>query len=259
MAEHRRSPVPGAYGAILQAYNFFFTRDVSELAPAIEAVRRVVAEAPENSLAWLLLARLYQVNFTFELADLDTPIDQSIVFAGLALRLDPPSARVRSVLAASLLAKGELELGRDALDQALRLNPGSLAYQEIVGWLLALLGDWERGMGLMREAMARNPYHLPHVYHGLWADHLRRGDLEAAYRAALGYPDPTFFWRSLMRASSLGLLGRTSEAKAAAAELLRQKPAIEERGRVLIGYYLKPIELRERVIEGLAKAGLDLR
>ena len=168
MDEHRRSPVPGAYGAILQTYNFFFTRDVSLLAPAIEAVRRVVAEAPENSLAWLLLARLYQVNFTFELAELN-PIDQSVVFAGLALRLDPPSARVRSILAASLLVKGELELGRDALDQALRLNPGSLTYQEIVGWLLALLGDWERGVGLMQEAMARNAYHLPHVYHGLSA------------------------------------------------------------------------------------------
>ena len=107
--------------------------------------------------------------------------------------------------------------------------------------------------------MERNPYHLPQVHHGLWADHLRRGEHEEAYRAALEYPDTAFFWRSLMRACCLGHLGRTSEARAEAAELLRQKPSFEERGRFLIGQYIKPAELQERVVEGLGKAGLTIR
>jgi adenylate cyclase len=249
---------PGAYGAILRAYNFLLTRDVGELAPTVAALKQVVAQEPENAMAWALLARLYMVNHSFELTDLDTPIDQSIAFAYQGVRLDPTSTRVRTILAAALLAKGELQAGREQLDQALRLNADSLVYQELVGWLLALLGDWERGIALLHKAMERNPYHLPQVHHGLWADHLRRGELDEACRAALAYADPAFFWRSLMRASCLGLLGRANEARVEVAEIRRQKPLFEKRGRILIGYYIKPAELQERVIEGLSKAGLSL-
>jgi hypothetical protein len=114
-------------------------------------------------------------------------------------------------------------------------------------------------MSIVRDAMKRNPHHLPHAYHGLWADHLRRGEFEEAYAAALEYRDPSFFWRSMMRACCLGHLGRAAEARAMVEELRKEKPAIEERGRTLIGYYIKPPELRERVFEGLRKAGLKLR
>ncbi len=61
-----------------------------------------------------------------------------------------------------------------------------------------------------------------------------------------------------MRACCLGHLGRTSEAHAEAAELLRHKPSFEERGRILIGHDIKPAELQERVVEGLRRAGLTL-
>jgi hypothetical protein len=40
------------------------------------------------------------------------------------------------------------------------------------------------------------------------------------------------------------------------AELLKQKPSFPERGRILVGTYIKPLELQERVFEGLRKAGL---
>ena len=42
-----------------------------------------------------------------------------------------------------------------------------------------------------------------------------------------------------MRASCLGLLGRTAEAAVEVADLLRRKPDFATRGRILIGYYIK--------------------
>jgi len=92
----------------------------------------------------------------------------------------------------------------------------------------------------------------------MWADCLRRGDFERAYVAALEYRDQTFFWRELMIACCLGHLGRLDEAQLSAAELLRIKPQFPQRGRTLIGYYIKSEELRERVVAGLHKAGLTL-
>jgi hypothetical protein len=92
----------------------------------------------------------------------------------------------------------------------------------------------------------------------MWADSLRRGDVEQAYQVALEYRDPTFFWRSVMRASCLGLLGRTSEAQAEVAELLAAKPEFATRGRVLLGYYIKFDEVMNPIVDGLARAGLAL-
>ena len=114
------------------------------------------------------------------------------------------------------------------------------------------------GPALSQSARERNPHCLPQVLFGLWADFLRRGEMDAAYRAALDYRDPTFFWRPAMRASCLGHLGRATEASGEVAELLHRKPDFEARGRILIGHYIKFPEMTRPIVDGLAKAGLNL-
>jgi hypothetical protein len=106
--------------------------------------------------------------------------------------------------------------------------------------------------------MERNPNHIPVALHALWADHLRRGELEEAYQVALLLRDATFFWRALMRATCLGHLGRSAEAAHEVAELLQWKPDFPSRGRTLISRYIKFPDLHERIVDGLAKAGLAL-
>jgi tetratricopeptide (TPR) repeat protein len=197
-------------------------------------------------------------NHTFEVTALETPLEQAIAFAQHGVRVDPSSRSARCVLASALLTTGELAAGRDELEQAFGSSPGSLVYLEIIGYLLTLVGDWERGALLCRSALMRNPHCLQHVQFGLWAYHLQRGEPDRAYQAALEYRDPTFFWRSVMRASCLGLLGRAAEAKREVAELLVRNPDFAARGRVLIGYYIKFPEAMGRIVDGLARAGLDL-
>lgn len=260
LASERRGvdTTAAGFGAMLNCYHFFFTRQISELPGIMQTLEKFTTREPEIAVAWAYLARLYQINHCFELTDADTPLEKAIGYAYQAAILEPTSSRIRCILAASLLCKGELQASRDALGMALRHNASSLAYREIIGWLLALSGEWERGTEIMRDAMKRNPYCLPHVGHGLWADSLRRGDFEQAYVAALEYRDTAFYWRDLMITCCLGHLGRVAEARSAAAELLRIKPGFLKRGRTLIGYYIKPPELRDRVAEGLRKAGVML-
>jgi hypothetical protein len=131
-------------------------------------------------------------------------------------------------------------------------------YLEIIGYLLSLLGDGERGPALIRAARERNPHCLPHGSFGLWFDHLRRGELGPAYQEALEYRDPAFFWRAVMRACCLAQLGRTAEAEANVAEILRAKRDFAARGRVLIGRLIKLPEVMDRIVDGLADAGLRL-
>jgi hypothetical protein len=163
------------------------------------------------------------------------------------------------VLGASLLFKGEIGAAREELDHALELTPGSLVYLDMIGWLLTLCGEWERGSSLVRTALEHNSSCVPQTACALWVAGLQRGDFEAAYSAALDYRDPTFFWRAAMRASCLGHLGRRFEARAAVAELQQQRPDFRARGAVLLGRIIKFPELLERIVQGLAKAGLKLR
>ncbi len=246
------------YGGILASYQFFFNRDPADLAPAIEALHAVVAAEPECSLAWVQLSRLYTANYLFDVAPLETPIDEAVAYAQSGVHLDPSSQRARTALAGALLVKGELAAARAEVQSALDLNPDSLVYLEWIGWVMTLAGEWERGPDLVRRALSRNPHVIPVAHHALWLAHLHRGEIEEAYQAALQYRDPTFFVRALMRACCLGHLGRRKDARAEVAELLAKKPDFPTRGRALIGRHLKFPDLLEQVVEGLGKAGLAL-
>src|SRR5688572_778089 len=246
------------FSAIARAQHFMFSRQPGALVPAIEALQDLTGRAPELELAWTSLARLYLLNHSLELSSLFTPVEMAIGCANQSVLLEPAWARTRCLMATALLVKGELAAARRELELAMRLSSDSLAYRESIGWLLALCGDWDQGVAQMRSARDRNPYCQPCVSHGLWADAMRRGDFESAYASALDYRDPNFFWRELMLTSSLGQLGRTEDAHAGAAELLRAKPQFAHRGRRLIGHYIKTDELRATIFQGLNNAGVAI-
>jgi len=249
---------PTAHDAILRSYDFVLTRDPMTLGPAVSALRRLVEVEPECGAAWTGLGRVLLATYALEVTANPATLDEAIRCAQRGVRMDATGRSARCVLAAALLVKGELASARDELEEALRQSPDSLVYLERIGFLLTMLGDWERGPAVSRSARQRNPHCLPYVHVGLWADHVRRGEFGAAYQSAREYSDPTFFWRGVMRASCLGLLGRVPEATAELAELLSDKPDFAARGRVLIGHYVKFPEVMDRVVEGLGRAGLRL-
>ncbi|XPS82311.1 uncharacterized protein Dvar_03290 [Desulfosarcina variabilis str. Montpellier] len=62
----------------------------------------------------------------------------------------------------------------------------------------------------------------------------------------------------MLRASTLGLLGRVEDADRFVQLLFSLKPDFPSRGRALIKFWAKPEELVARIIRGLKKAGMDL-
>jgi len=260
VGEHAARGFPAAdnFAPIARSLHFLYSRQIGAFVPGVEALQDLTQRAPEIELAWTSLARLYLMNHSFELSSMFTPVEMAIGCANQGVLLEPASARTRCLMAKALLIKGELSAARRELEIALRHNSESLAYRENIGWLLALTGDWDQGVALMRAAVERNPYCKPCVSHGLWADAMRRNEFEAAYAAALEYRDPNFFWRDLMLAACLGHLGRFEEASASGAELLRAKPQFAYRGRRLVAYYIKSDELRDTIIEGLRRAGIEV-
>ena len=246
------------YEAMLRYYEFNFSFSAESFYSAFEALRFASSKEPECGLIWSMLARLYAINYSLELFDVETPLEEAVSFAERGVKLDPANQRVRVILAYVLLFSNEITAGLAETDRALALNPNSVIFLENIGYLMTLLGDWKRGPALIRKAIRFNPYYNIIVHYALWVDWVRQEDYERAHLETLNFRTPLLFWDPLMKASSFGHLGRVEEGKRAVENLLKLKPDFPTRGRVLIKHYIKFEDIVERLIEGLRKSGLHI-
>jgi hypothetical protein len=69
---------------------------------------------------------------------------------------------------------------------------------------------------------------------------------------------PEFHWDSLLKASACGHLGKVEEGQACVEALLALKPDFAQRGRILIGRYIKFEDIADRIMEGLGKLGMNI-
>jgi adenylate cyclase len=213
---------------------------------------------PECGLAWSMRARLYSLNYSLELFDIETPLEKAAAFAERGVKLDPANQRVRMTMAFILLFKNERSTGLAEVDRALQLNPNSLIILENLGYLMTLFGDWQRGPVLINQAIEQNPYYNITVHYALCVDWIRQEEYEKAYEETLLFNRPLLFWDPLLKAANLGLLGRIEEGVQAGKDLLKCKPDFLTRGRMLIRHYIKFDDIVDRVVLGLRKAGIDV-
>jgi hypothetical protein len=91
-------------------------------------------------------------------------------------------------------------------------------------------------------------------------NHYRLGDYERALLVAdkINIKMADFYWVPLMRATTLGQLGRTEEAKAALADALALQPDLRAKIREYVRPWFPDSELVERILDGLRKAGLEV-
>jgi adenylate cyclase len=244
--------------AILRFYRFLDDFSPETFVGTFEALQQACTHEPECGLAWSMLARLYSLNYSLELFDLETPIERAAAFAERGVKLDPANQRIRMIMAFILLFKNDFSAGLAEVDRALQLNPNSLISLENIGYLLTLFGDWQRGPALINQAIEQNPYYNITVHYALWVDWVRQGRYEQAYEETLRFKRPLLFWDPLLKAATLGLLGKTEEGVQAGKDLLQCKPDFSTRGRVLIEHYIKFDEIVAKVIQGLKEVGIDV-
>jgi adenylate cyclase len=254
----RRPGGAGTYEAILRYYHFDLAPSVEAFHAAITALRQAVRREPEYGLAWAHLARLYATNYSLELVEEETTIEDALSFAETATRLEPLDRRILVTRAFVELIRGDLEEARRDVEEALALSPDSLFFLDAVGYLLTLLGDWERGPELSRRAVQLNPCHRDVVHSALWLDALRREDYQTALHESQAFGQPGHFWNPLMRAVALAYLDRLEEASPLAESILQLKPNFRDRGRWLIERYAKFDDLVARIEWGLARLGMNL-
>ena len=247
------------YEAMLRYYAFNADFSAETFFNALQSLKLAVAREPEKGIVWSMLARLYVTNYGLELFDVNTPLDEAVAFAEKGVKLDPANQRVRGIMGYVLLLKNDLPSGLAEAERAFSLNPNSLIMMADLGYLLTLLGDWERGPALIQRAIKSNPYYNVIVHYALWVDCIRRGEDEKACAETLHFRSPLLFWDPLIKAATLGLLGRVGDGKREIENLLKLKPDFTNHGRVLIKHYIKFNDILDRMIEGLNKIGLSIK
>lgn len=259
-SKNKRPAKFSTYEAILRYHEYDQTLSPEDFSRAFEALQRAMVAEPECGLIWSFLARLYANIYSLEIPGFDIvdAENKALEYAEKGARINPDHQGARGILALVRMFNNDISAARQEINLAYELNPNSIFMMDGIGYIKTLLGDWEHGPGLIRKSMKLNPYYRPTVHYGLWVDYLRQRDFQKAYLETTGLRKPAIFWYPLAKASTLGLLGKIDEGKKFAEGLMQLKPDFQERGRVLIGRYIKFDDIADLVIEGLDKVGVTI-
>jgi adenylate cyclase len=257
----RNKAAPGitTYEAMLRFWESATLLTPQSMVRAIQALEHAVAHEPDYGQVWSMLAAQYANNYGLELVDLPTPLEKAAEYAQRGVSLDPTNRRARMILAYVRLMENKLQEARSEAETAYHLCPHSLMVLDTIGWVMALAGDWERGVNWIKKAIKLNPYYRPWVRHAVCFNWLRVGNYEKVYRETLHFMMPELFWEPLLKASACGHLGRIEEGQTCVSALLALKPDFAQRGRILIGRFVKFEDIVDRITEGLNAVGTEVR
>ena len=174
---------------------------------------------------------------------------------------DPDVMRVAGLLTA---VAGDLHGGIALIEKSLALNPNSANARSVLGYLYAFAGRTQACMDSVEEAVRLNPLGRGWRQEiSLALAHFVSGRYEAALEATeRGLRDsPRHMTTSVLRAASLGLLGRTADAQAVVGQIRLQAPEMTvAEVRMLYGTVMNDMfkvpGVLDSLCEGLRAAGL---
>jgi len=249
------------YEAVLYYHHYDQTIAPEIFVKALEALEEARLNEPECGQVWTLLARLYANIYSLEIPGFDVADseEKALEYAKKGLLINPNDQMALVVLALVRFFSDDIALARRNINMAYKLNPNFLSMMDGLGYMKTLMGDWEEGPALIRKAIKLNPYYREVVHYALWVDYLRQNDLQNAYLETTTLRRTEFFWYHLAKASTLGLLGKIEQGQKFTKRLMLMKPDFQERGRILIGRYIKFEDIVEQVVQGLAAVGVKVR
>ncbi|MEM9105980.1 MAG: hypothetical protein AAGC96_10020 [Pseudomonadota bacterium] len=259
---HRKAPKSfEAYDCVLRYYDY-----QKHISPALytdvrSCLERAVTLEPDYAEAWAILANIYMQEKRFGYVDRNPSTNvpaKAMDAVQRAIRLDSQSSTAHVILSTLQFTEGDLQGFRDSGEKALSLNPNNSDALAHYGLRLALSGDWETGLPMLNKAMTLNPEY-PHWYR--FADVLHEYEQEN-YQSALDRVKqidmPGFLWSHLVRTAALGQLGQLDDARLAASDLLSLSSDFERNGLDFIRVWNMELPLRQKLVDGLKKAGLQL-
>ncbi len=245
------------YEAVLRSFGHHQRINEAEHLAARTALERAVKQPPDRADCWASLAWLYREEYTHGFNQQPDPLGRALAASRRALDAGPSNHLAQAALASTLFFLHDVPGFRAAAERAIVLNPMegyTLAY---LGMLIAYSGDWQRGCALADRAMQLNPNHPGWYWFPRAFNAYRQRDYRGALETVLKVNLPGFWRTQLLLAAANGQLGERETAGSAVRELLRIRPNFKDLPRDELKKWHDE-ELKEHLLEGLSKAGLEI-
>jgi DNA-binding winged helix-turn-helix (wHTH) protein/tetratricopeptide (TPR) repeat protein len=238
------------------------------IAKARECLERLTREDPRNAAAWAALVLVFNSQRTWgfpsptgEIGSVNDRLylaDLAVEAANRAVEIAPNDAFVRGLVARAAWMACQPDLLRIEAKRAIELNPNDPQNLGPLGNLMAYAGFWDEGVALAEKGIALTAPSTPRWW--WWALGKRafaHGDHSEAFDAFRQSYVEQLWVSHLHMAYTLPLLGRTTEARAHVATLLKMRPGftIHEADAYYKMWCFAPT-YREKMCDTLRIAGL---
>ena len=185
-------------------------------------------------------------------------LEKAVQLAQKTLAMNDSISYAHALLCNLYSSKGENDKAIAEGERAMALDPGSTSVLVNYAASLRRAGRPEEAIPLLQKAIRLNPFGPSYLYRD-FGDALRvTGRFEeavSAFKKAI-QSAPDDFTAHLNLALTYGLMGRETEARAEATEVLRINPkfSLDYYGKILA--YYKDQSVSGRIVAALRKAGL---
>lgn len=250
-----------AYQLYLHFYQWALTLSPSDHLTARDALEQAVKIDPMFSDAWAALALIYNAEYQLScnLFKRDKDVrDLAFETAQKAIKTDPDNARAHYALLFTNMVKYGTRAYLNEAEKIYQRYPFHSLLIAVYGTRLAFCGEWESGLELLQEAIVLSPshpdfYHLPFVL-----DYYRREMFAEALQEARNVHMPDSFWANLIVAVLYADMGEENHAQRAAKQILALYPNFEQQVRFEFEKWDMQTELKEKLLNGLRNAGLQI-
>ena len=247
------------YLKIMEGNDLLSRRNAKDNNQARRIAEEAIAVCPDLPMAYLLMANVHSNDYWF--GSTSSPlqsVEKAIEQVHKALALDDSLAEAHGFLGYLYTQKREYEKGIAEGERAVALNPGVAIVLGYYAVSLSMAGRSEEAIPLFQKSIRLNPFgSFPTCYHSLGNALVFTGRYEEAVSAYKKYIQgaPNYIWGHLMLAATYSIMGRESEAKAEAAEVLSINPkfSLDIWTKTAL---VRDQSIRDRIANALRKAGL---
>jgi tetratricopeptide (TPR) repeat protein len=216
-----------------------------------------VGKAPTSADAWAMLALLFGQDYGQGFNLHPDALNSGAIAAQRAVEAGPSNHLAYFSLAQVRFFQKDFQSFRNAAERAVALNPMDANSVAFMGELLTYVDDWERGLALGARAKEINPNHPGWFWYADFFHAYHQRDYKGALNLILKANLPGHWGMHAGIASAAAQIGDHEVASKAIRELLKLRPDFVT---TVNNEYKKwfSTDLRERLIDGLRKAGLEI-
>jgi tetratricopeptide (TPR) repeat protein len=244
---------------LLAAYEYWQTYAAADLSRARDCLEAAAAMAPPSTLVYANLAfiNVEEHRTGFDKRPDKPPLERARAAAQEAVRIKPQSGRAEQAMLAVLFSLGQFEEGLKAGERAIEANPYDSDIIATVGARRIAAGDVDAGMRLVEEATAFNTVKPPWYDFALFVGAYLKGDLAAMQRYAELMKPGDYPFALIARAILAAQIGEQAKASEAVRRLVKMQPEFGQNTRAALARYGAAPQVIDKLVQGLAKAGLD--